>query len=244
MTGTHNADGADTGTKALSTARRLSKRPEVVPYVAAREGEYGEREAMLGIRIARTGNPAGLRYLNEEPRDRYRGMLWARRSQNPGHDRMPTGRPQFAMVHPSRQRESMDTMLCQVCIAARASHSAQGWLFVLPTAPDLPDSWPEGELTQHPPLCLRCARLAVKLCPALAEGHLTVRVRRPRLWGGVGALYRTGDGWRPELAAEGDIPVAFQDKAAPWLLASQLVRRLCACTPIDLKTEPDPGAVP
>ncbi|MFE2032851.1 hypothetical protein ACFXBB_06230 [Streptomyces scopuliridis] len=84
----------------------------LVPHITAREGKELGSSRNLGV----LPNLGGLRYLNEFPPDRdINGVLWARCSQVLGPDRLPTGRPLWRKVHPTRQRETMLKLRCQVC---------------------------------------------------------------------------------------------------------------------------------
>ncbi|MEV0278539.1 hypothetical protein AB0I22_19455 [Streptomyces sp. NPDC050610] len=154
----------------------------VVPYITTRIGEE------LGIGTMLRAHPTqGLYYADEIPGDRgLRGALWARRLHNPRDNAgQPTGVPLFAKVHPSRQRECMYALRCQVCCRQPGNRTELGYLFLLELPPpdDADAEWPEGAQTPHPPLCLPHAKLSVDRCPPLRDGHLAVRVKTPRLYG-------------------------------------------------------------
>ncbi|TXC99258.1 hypothetical protein FS847_06450 [Streptomyces sp. ISID311] len=212
----------------------------VVPYITARRGEDPESAAMLGLRPG----GGGLCYLDESPRDRDdQGVLWARCSQNL-EDGWPAGSPRWGDVHPSRQRETMRGLRCQVCVVRPASRTASGYLF-LATRPDgsVKPNWPEGALTWQPPLCLDCAVVAVEQCGRLVrDGAVVLRARVPRLYGVIGTLYTTGPDLRPvpvKVSDEDeDRPLPYKDRLLrPWFLASQLVRELRGVTVVDLEQE-------
>jgi hypothetical protein len=212
----------------------------VVPYITARRGEEPESTAMLGFRPG----GGGLCYLDEGPGDRDdQGVLWARCSQS-REDGWPVGSPRWSMVHPSRQRETMQELRCQVCVVQPASRTASGYLFLAtrPTDSPAPD-WPEGVLTWQPPLCLDCAAIAVEQCPHLSRaGAVALRVRVPRLYGVVGTLYTTGANLRPVPVVVSDeakdTPLPYKDHLLrPWFLASQLVRELRGVSVVDLERE-------
>ncbi|UNO42151.1 hypothetical protein KGS77_24845 [Streptomyces sp. MST-110588] len=210
-----------------------------VPYITARRGEEAEITAMLGFRPG----GGGLCYLDEGPGDRDdQGVLWARCSQS-REDGWPVGSPRWGMVHPSRQRETMQGLRCQVCIVQPASRTASGYLF-LSTRPKVTGrDWPEGVLTWQPPLCLGCAVIAVEQCHHLLRaGAVALRARVPRLYGVIGILYTTGTDLRPvpvQVSEEArDTPLPYKDHLLrPWFLASQLVRELRGVTVVDLERE-------
>ncbi|MFE7114168.1 hypothetical protein ACFU99_01930 [Streptomyces sp. NPDC057654] len=207
----------------------------VVPYITTRDGEE------LGIGSMLRADPArGLYYANEGPHDRdRRGALWARQGHNPRDNAgQPTGEPLYAKVHPSRQRETMYELRCQICCQELASRTSLGYLFLL----ERPDGgtepgWPEGELTTHPPLCLPHAKTSVERCPPLRRGHVAVRVKLARLYGVWGLPYTTGQDGTLHPAHDDERPVGYHDPRIRWHLAAQLVRRLRGVTVIDLKAE-------
>ncbi|MFJ2953558.1 hypothetical protein [Streptomyces sp. NPDC087270] len=95
--------------------------------------------------------------------------------------------------------------------------------------------WPEQMGATHPPVCLPCAALSVRLCPYLrGGGHVAVRVKEPRPGGVLGALYKPGPA--------GPLPVGrtllpWNDELMPWVLASQMAMELHGCTFVDLEAE-------
>ncbi|ORT61931.1 hypothetical protein [Streptomyces sp. CB03238] len=212
----------------------------LVPYITARHGEEADSLSNLSLRPG----GKGLFYLNEGPGDRdERGVLWARCSQSRYGNEI-TGRPRWRDVHPSRQRECMEDLRCQVCVQ-QPSRTAQGYLFLATQQDDRPtDSW-EGHLTAQPPLCLEHAKAAVEQCGHLVRaGAVALRVRVPRLYGVIGVLYRTGSDGRPETVEfDGEsacTPLPYRNRRlTPWFLASQLVRELRGVTVVDLEEEAD-----
>lgn len=214
------------------TATDHTQGPSVVPWVAVRQGEQAAPLRMLGVRPG----AKGLCYLREERGDRDdRGVLWGRCSHNVGDDGRPTGRPDFRMMHPSRQRDCMSELRCQVCYTERASKTSTGYLFVL-AAGDVDPEAVEGTLTHQPPLCLEHAGVSVSGCPTLSRGYVALRSRVPRLYGVNGFLYGHRHGRPVELHAERR--VSYTDRQlTPWILAGQLVRRLTRVTVIDLRAE-------
>ncbi|RKN45017.1 hypothetical protein [Streptomyces hoynatensis] len=187
-----------------------------VPYVAKWSGEEVLAGGALGLRPGGWG----LAYRDEAAADRDRhGVLWARVGHAPG-----SGRPDFRVMHPARQRHAMQHRLCQVC-ARPADRNGKGWLFALrrPDAADALPGWPEGLLSTKPPVCAPCARLATEHCPHLGE-PVFVRVRKPRVWGVFGGAFGPG------LTPGPDDYLPYGHPATPAFLANQLVTELTRCT--------------
>lgn len=201
----------------------------LVPYITAREGEEADSFLALRASFDATGRPR-LGYWDELPRDRdVRGVLWGRLSQRLGHDGMPTGEPRWRFVHPSRQRDTMLRLRCQVCI--KDARTPEGILFLESKGDGMPTS---PVLTAQPPVCLRHARAAVKRCDHLAEhGHVGLMVQSAPLYGVIGTPHAyTQNGL--QVLAGNDTPVPYGDPALKWFLASQLVRALRTFKVIDL----------
>ena len=134
-------------------------------------------------------------------------------------------------VHARRQRWVMENLLCQVC-AGPASRTDEGWLWLLHDDRGVePRGWPEQVAATHPPVCVPCARVSVRLCPHLSEGAVAVRVRNPRLWGVYGVLHAPS---RRGLARTAGVMVGYHDPLARWVLAAQMVRLLRGCTAVEL----------
>jgi hypothetical protein len=191
-----------------------------VPYVARWSAEELPDAPVVETR-------QGIAYADESSVDRDRnGLLWSRVISRQG-----IGEPLYRQMHPLRQRRAMRRLLCQVC-ARPADHNDQGTLWLIQDQRGQWPGWPERAQNTHPPLCLRCARIAVKSCPWLKLGHVAVRAQSfvSGAWGG---LYRTG--WpelRPLLADA--TTLQFGDPRLPWLQADQLVRELVDCTFVEL----------
>jgi hypothetical protein len=167
-------------------------------------------------------HPSGIRYADETLADRDRnGVLWRRVPSRPGR-----GRPQFGKVHPLRQRRAMRRLLCGIC-GGPADRSDLGVLWVLRDYRDDWLGWPEGMAATEPPVCLPCARLSVRLCPALRKGYVSLRVADSTVAGVYGIRYRLGQG-------TDDATVTFEDPAIRWICAAQLVRELRGCTMVAL----------
>jgi len=128
----------------------------------------------------------------------------------------------------------MRYMLCQVCGRAApgdpdGGDSGDGRpLFVLrnvgrPIA--------EGERTTSPPVCVSCARISVRKCPRLREGHVAALVGRTYAWGVAGLVHH------PTTLApvSGSLQqVSYEDPAIRWVLACRLILALHDCAPVDL----------
>ena len=126
----------------------------------------------------------------------------------------------------------MRNLLCQVC-GGQADRTDLGTLWLLPDYPGYHDDWPgwpERMATPEPPICLRCAHLAVIACPALSKGHVTLRVAHSTLSGVRGAIYRPGP-LHPTPIDEAML--AYDDPALPWICAAYLVRELFQCTVVE-----------
>ncbi|QNP70219.1 hypothetical protein IAG44_12675 [Streptomyces roseirectus] len=172
-----------------------------------------------------------LAYRTELPGDRdLQDVLWARCPQRRGPDGLPTGDPQWRDVHPARQRECMQRLLCQVC--AQPARTPKGFVFLI-----APGELKPGEttlLTAQPPVCRRHTRTAAALCPYLREDPTVLLVPAPRLHGVVGALYEpAGPRIRPAPVDLGSLP--YGHPFLRWYLASQMVRRLHSFEVIELK---------
>lgn len=194
----------------------------LVPYITAREGE----EAAFADFCLRIGHDSRSRvgYRDETPSDLGpRGELWGRCSQSIGPDRMPVGRPLWSMVHPSRQRECMMKLRCQICVGP--AKAADGYLFLESGVPG-PPSPGSARLTAHPPVCLPHARASAEQCGHFAKhGLVALMVRSAPLYGVIGTPYQlSARGWRAMPAD--DTPVPYSDPAVSTVVASQLVRSL------------------
>ncbi|SDC63609.1 hypothetical protein [Actinokineospora iranica] len=191
----------------------------LVPYVATWSGESW---ADLPRVVERRGG-AGIAYADEIVADRDSGgVLWDRVTGRRG-----CGKPEFAKIHPLRQRRAMRRLLCQVC-GGGAENTCHGVLWLLR---DKGETLPEDMLVSEPPICRACAHLAVKVCPALRKGHVLLRAGSFSLYGIDGFRYRAG---RPHPVPVDQHVVAFTDPVIRWTLASKLVRELADYTLLDL----------
>ncbi|WP_460397846.1 hypothetical protein [Actinophytocola sediminis] len=166
----------------------------------------------------------GIGYLDETAVDRdSSGVLWCRAPFQPGQ-----GRPLFGRVHPLRQRRAMRRLLCQVC-GGPADRGEDGVLWLVRDFREDWPGWPERMAVTEPPVCLACARLSLRVCPALRQGAAAFRARQFPVVGVRGELCTGGRVPR----SLGDQLVAFTDRAIRWVRASNLLRELHDCTLLD-----------
>ncbi|MFF4295027.1 hypothetical protein ACFY0N_15360 [Streptomyces vinaceus] len=205
--------------------KRTSAAPRLVPYITQREGEYGGLESELTLSVNAFG-AVRLAYQDETPADRGpRGELWARCSQSLNAAGKPTGKPQWRMVNPTRQREAMEQLRCQVGFCP--AETDRGYIFLAGTSDDEPHRPGQSVRTAQPPVCLKHLRPSIEQCKHLREGHVAFRARATSLWGVIGTRYRlTATGLEPLPADDDDAPVAYEHPQLGWFLASQLVREL------------------
>jgi hypothetical protein len=165
---------------------------------------------------------SGIAYADETLGDRdNNGVLWRRVPSRPGR-----GRPQFGKVHPLRQRRAMRRLLCGVC-GGPPDRTDAGILWLIRDYRDDWPGWPEGMAATEPPVCLPCAEISIRACPALRKGHVPVRVGQSAVVGVYGIRYQAGQG-------VDDAIVAFDDPAIRWTCAAQLVRELRGSTIVSL----------
>lgn len=197
----------------------------VVPYVASWTSEHTQDSAVVN----RPGG--GIAYRDETSVDRDSwGVLWVRTDS-----RIGVGRPLFKDLHPLRQRRAMLKLLCQVC-AQPAGYTPQGHLWLLPgrdgamSAEQLEDA-----PVTMPPVCVACARLSVRLCPALRSEYVAVRAFS-LVCGVVGMRFQPGALYPRSVEPEDDPSLVFDHKDAVirWVLAVHRVRTLHECVAVDL----------
>ncbi|WP_405554365.1 hypothetical protein [Streptomyces sp. NBC_01171] len=188
-----------------------------MPYVLPRTGELGPPVPVIVT-------PAGVRYA-DPARDRAGrdpdGVLWEVREGT------PTGPPAYtAELHPARQREAMERLLCAGCRES-ADRGPDGVLWLIPLLGASPDTRWEGVHAAIPPMCAACAELAPRVCPVLRDGHVTLRVREAEPIGVRGTLHpRPGQPGEPDP----DALVPYDSDAMPFVVARQVVRELCQVT--------------
>src|SRR2546430_11182984 len=120
----------------------------------------------------------------------------------------------------------MRRQLCGVC-GGPPDRTEAGVLWLVRDYRDDWPGWPNGMAATEPPVCLPCARLAVRACPALRKGHAAIRVGHSTVAGVYGIRHRPGE-------AGEDTIVALDDPDIRWTRAAQLVRELRGCTIVSL----------
>ncbi|MGW5507155.1 hypothetical protein ACWEV9_05205 [Streptomyces albogriseolus] len=205
------------------TTRKTTVRPDspLIPFVIQREGEEAAPD---NLRLTPLGSSRyRLRYADEDPRDRdLRDVLWARCGFGPVDDQgRPTGRPQWRMMHPLRQRGCMQTLRCQVC--AGPARTPLGWIFLAGPSTVGPNN--EPVLTNQPPVCPQHARTAAELCPHLTAEPMVFLARSAPLYGVIGVGYGVRDG-NVQVVERPAGPLPYGHPLMPTVLASQMVRRL------------------
>lgn len=202
-----------------SAVHRSSAGQGVVPYTTTWTGETAQPCDLVEV------PGRGIAYADESLSDRDRhGVLWSRSPFRPGQ-----GRPEFGQVHPLRQRRAMLRLLCQVC-AGPANRTAEGVLWLVRDYDEDWPNWPERMAITEPPVCLPCARLAMRACPALRRGAAAFRARRFPIIGVRGGLYTVG--LVPHLTTV--TMVRYDDPAARWVVATSLLRELHDCTRVNV----------
>ncbi|WP_406723445.1 hypothetical protein WJ438_00380 [Streptomyces sp. GD-15H] len=203
--------------------------PALVPFVIQREGEEAAPD---NLRLVTVGpDRYRLRYADEDPRDRdLRAVLWGRCSFNPVDERkMPTGKPRWRLMHPFRQRMTMQAMRCQVC--TEPARTPLGYVFL--AGPGTVGAEQTSVLTAQPPVCARHVRASAELCPHLHGGPMVFLAQSAPLYGVHGVLYGYG-GLGVQVIARPDAPLPYGHPNLSTFLASQLVRRLSSFRLVDL----------
>ncbi|MGW6461317.1 DUF5999 family protein [Streptomyces sp. NPDC055078] len=161
---------------------------------------------------------------------------------HPGRLPVPVGRgrgePEHSSVHPARQREAMQELLCMGC-ACPADRTGDGVLWLLGHHTAAAGDWLKEVVTVLPPVCLPCVPVVADRRPELAGGYMAVRVDDPNHFGYVGDLYaRKASGPASLQLVEEGLLVEHGDPRLPWMLCTQIALRLTGCTVIDLSAEP------
>ncbi|MDX3656899.1 hypothetical protein PV646_06220 [Streptomyces sp. ID05-26A] len=192
----------------------------IAPYITA----WSAEQDLPCVLIERPGHSIG--YANELLSDRDRhGVLWQQTAS-----RHRVGRPEFARVHPSRQRRAMELLLCQVC-GGPADQNDDGVLWLQRDFRGDWPQWPDGMASVEPPVCLACVPVATRLCPALQRGAVAVRVKDCAIVGVRGVFYRQSV-LAPTAVTAGNF--AYDDPAVRRVLASALIRELRGCVAVPL----------
>ncbi|MDX3384369.1 hypothetical protein PV682_23300 [Streptomyces niveiscabiei] len=197
-----------------------------VPWITPWSSEQG-----LPVRLVRQYNRHGeerIGYADEDRSDRRDGVLWVRIAVTPG-----TGVPDFASLHPLRQRQAMAHLLCQVCgTPTVGSRADERHLFLVREADGRPLR--EGQTTIAPPVHETCALQSVRACPHLRRGWTAALVGHASPWGIAGTLHHP-DTLAPLSPPRELIPVPYEDEPRlHWLLASREVVALHEVEPIGL----------
>lgn len=193
----------------------------IAPYITM----WSAEQDLLCRLVERPG--LGIGYADELPADRdAQGVLWRQTAAHHG-----LGRPEFGKVHPLRQRQAMERLLCQVC-GGPADRTEEGVLWLMRDYRGDWPRWPEGMGSVEPPVCLPCVAMSLRLCPALRRGAVAIRVREFPIAGVRGALYRKGP--LTPIAAE-VVNMPYDDPAVRRVLASALIRELRDCTFVPFK---------
>jgi hypothetical protein len=196
-----------------------------VPYVASWAGENTHDTAVVN----RPGG--GIAYCDETSVDRDEwGVLWVRTDS-----RIGVGRPLFKALHPLRQRRAMLRLLCQVC-AKPAACTEQGHLWLLPGQAGVVSAEQlEDTPVTMPPVCVGCAPLSVRLCPALRTEYVAVRAFS-RVSGVLGIRFQPGPRYPLPVASDDDPGLVFDygDPIVRWVMAVHRVRTLRDCVAVDL----------
>lgn len=200
---------------------RIPSKPGLIPFITQRQGEEAAPDNLL-IHLHASG--PRLYYRDEDPRDRpLRGILWARCSFNPvDEQQMPTGEPQWKLMHPYRQMLTMRTLRCQVC--AELARTRLGWVFLAGPG-DVGPALSTVVLNQ-PPVCARHVRVAAARCPHLTRDPVVFLARSAPLFGVHGTLYGLNARGHVHVVAQPDHPLPFGHPNLRTMLASQLIRRL------------------
>lgn len=190
-----------------------------VPYIALWTAELLPSPAVVPSMLG------GIGYADETLLDRDQfGVLWTRVLSRRGD-----GEPVYDQQHCLRQRETMWSLLCQVC-AAPADQNERGVLWLLHDHRGDWPNWPERMANSHPPLCRRCATISIRRCPSFASGFVAVRAQSTVV-GVSGAFYRRG----PLLPRSvGRVTARYDDPARHWVRAALLLRELHHCAFEDL----------
>jgi hypothetical protein len=195
-----------------------------IPYVTAWSAEEADKFDKSDLTVL-PGN-RGIVYRDETPYDRdERGILLQRTPNAPRQ-----GKPKFGVVHATRQRRAMRSLLCQVC-GDPADTNDDGTLWLLQDHRTDWPTWPNGMGCTEPPVCADCAALSIRSCPALRNRYALARVRHAPVAGVHGALWTRSPIGVPKAVRP--IIVTFDDPLLPWVLASHLVRELQQTTLLD-----------
>ena len=193
----------------------------IAPYITA----WSAEQDLPCTLVERPDHSIG--YANELLSDRDRhGVLWRQTAL-----RHRVGRPEFARIHPLRQRRAMELLLCQVC-GGPADRNDDGVLWLQRDYRDDWPQWPDGMASVEPPVCLPCVPTARRMCPALQRGSVLVRVKDCPIAGVRGVFYMQSV-LAPTAATAANF--AYDDPAIRRVVASALIRELRGCVIVPLE---------
>jgi hypothetical protein len=130
------------------------------------------------------------------------------------------GPPQFAQLHPERQRRCMDELRCQVC--AKRTGEPSTWLLDPASLRDPDGSLAVSIVNSHAPVCRACIPLAGEHCPAVrAASYVAVEADEVRPWGVSGDIIQVSDDRSVSLVPGGPQPVAQDDPRLAHTVAKQ-----------------------
>lgn len=223
------AEPATRQPRATASSVPTATEPRLIPFIAQRKGEEAAPDNLV---IFRHASGPRLYYRDEDPRDRpMRGILWARCGFNPT-DRhgMPTGEPQWKLMHPYRQMMTMQALRCQVC--SGPARTPLGFIFL--AGPKDEDPTQSTIYTNQPPVCPKHARAAAAFCPHLEKNPMVFLARSAPLYGVGGVIYGLNADNQVRVVARPDHALTFGHPNIPTLLASQLIRRLSSFRVVDM----------
>ncbi len=201
---------------------------EKVPFITAWRGE-----TFASPRVVWRGQRIG--YTNERPYDRDAfGVLWRRVTNKPGQ-----GKPEYKVVHHTRQRRAMGGLLCQVrAKPTRPEVTDEGILFLLGRREYEFAPWPEPIDTTHPP---RCDAVCGDGCHRVPSPSRPLRRRPlpcPHLYGVSGIMHMPGVGVAPIPSEANPVEtVPYTSPRKGLVHAAQSVIRLDRYTLVDLESE-------
>jgi len=199
-----------------------------IPCVAARSTDQGPLEIDLCVEVPPNGKPRiAYQYPGPDDRDAH-GNLWVRMS-SAGEG----GRVLYHSMHPARQRECMENLLCQVC--AEPALREAGTLFIEWQRPDEPPMRLDRLRTDMPPVCPTCAALSLRHCPVLRDDvePVLLLVRKSVVCGVSGNLYRVKGDFEGWIEAEADVYSSYNKPRYPGLIAQRSHRKLRGVTVVD-----------
>ncbi|MFF3730767.1 hypothetical protein ACFYXM_10720 [Streptomyces sp. NPDC002476] len=214
-----------TSATTIKQPRQFHWRGLRVPYVALWSSEK-EQLALLVRTVGGEWRNERIGYTDELPTDRRQETLWVRYSVSRG-----SGTPDLALMHPLRQRQALERMLCQVCGKSTYDEAFRRWgerhLFIRRDPDNRPIS--DGELTATPPVCEPCAIESARSCPHLRRGYTAALVKYAEPWGVSGYLYDSALERSPSVTS-----VPYTDPRIRSVQARRDIAMLHGCTTIRL----------